>query len=120
MIDTKEDLGFEEGNTGNAASTHMVHDVPKDTGITSKILKSPWTPRPKKYNKTIRPVHMSPRNLQFSNLSMEEKGKVVTIETDEEQEELRYLIVEVEEEEDMEADIQPMHSAAKLPEYVPP
>lgn len=51
------------------------------------------------------PVHMSPRNQQHNQLSMEEKVKVVTIETDEEKEDLRALIFVVEEEEDMEGDI---------------
>lgn len=62
---------------------------------------------------------MSLRNLQFGKLSMEEKGKVVTIQIDEQEEDLQALIVVVEEEEDMEVDIQPMHSVARLPEYVP-
>ena len=43
------------------------------------------------------PVHMSPTNLRHK-LSMEEKGKVVTIEADEEEEDLHDLISAVEEE----------------------
>lgn len=48
---------------------------------------------------------MSPRNPRHSKLSMEEKGKVVTIETDEEEEDLQASIVATEEEEYLEEDI---------------
>ena len=44
---------------------------------------------------------MSPRNLWFSKLSMEEKGKVFTIETYDEEEDLQALIDEIKEAEDM-------------------
>ena len=63
---------------------------------------------------------MSPRNPRFGKLSVEEKGKVVTIETDDEEEYLKALIDEIEAAEDMEEDIQPVRAASKLPEYVPP
>lgn len=63
---------------------------------------------------------MSPRNLWHSKLSMAEKGKAVTIEMNEEEEYLQALIVVVQEEEDMEEDIQSLHSVKKLPTYVPP
>jgi len=52
-------------------------------------------------------------------LLMEEKGKEVTIETNEEEEDLQTLIAAIEEEEDVEEDIQPLCSAEKLPKYVP-
>ena len=45
------------------------------------------------------PIRMSLRNLQHNKLSMEEKGKVVTIETDEEEEDLQALVSTMEEEE---------------------
>lgn len=61
------------------------------------------------------PVHMSSRNPWHSKLSMEEKGKAVTIEIDEEEEDFQTLIADVEEEEDVEEDIQPLRSAVKLP-----
>jgi len=120
MTVTRGGLGFEEGTIGEAVSTHMVHNVPKGTGVAPKIPKSPRTLRPKKDKKAMGPVCMSPRNLRFNKLLMEEKGKVVTIETDEEEEDLQALIIEVEEEENMEVDIQPMCSTTKLLEYVPP
>lgn len=50
---------------------------------------------------------------------MEKKGKAITIDTDEEEEDLQALIIIAEEEEDIEEDIQPIHSATKLPVYVP-
>ena len=64
------------------------------------------------------PVCMFPRNLRHRKLSMEEKGKAITIETDEEEEDSQALIAVVEEE-DMEEDIQPLRSATKLSAYVP-
>ena len=45
---------------------------------------------------------MSLRNLWFDKLSMEEKGKAVTIETDDKEEDLQTLIAKVEEAEGME------------------
>ena len=54
----------------------------------TEIPKSPRTPRPKKDKQTIGPIRMSPRNPQHNKLSMEEKGKAVTIKTDEEEEDL--------------------------------
>ena len=65
------------------------------------------------------PVCMSPRNLWHSKLSMEEKGKVITIESDEEEEYLQALIAIAKEEEDIEDDIQPLRSTVILPAYVP-
>lgn len=48
---------------------------------------------------------MSPQNPQFGKLLMEEKGKAVTIETFDEEEDLQALVDEIEEVEDMEEDI---------------
>jgi len=50
-------------------------------GDTPEIPKSPQTPRPKKDKQAVGPVCMSSRNLSFGKLSMEEKGKVITIKT---------------------------------------
>lgn len=85
---TRGGLGFEEGTVDKAALTHMVHDVPKGTGVVPKIPKSPQMSRTKKDKQEMGPVHMSPRNLRFRKLSMEEKGKIVTIKIDEEKEDL--------------------------------
>jgi len=50
---------------------------------------------------------------------MEDKGKAITNESYEEEEDLQAMIAKVEEEENTEVDIQPKRSVAKLPEYVP-
>ena len=68
--------------------------------------------------KAVGPVRMSLRNPQFGKLSMEENVKVVTIETDHEEEDLQDLIDEIELAEDMEEDIKPVCTAAKFPKYV--
>ena len=85
MTTTRPGLGFEEGTIGEAALTHMVHDVSEDIRVASKIPKLARTPRLKKDNHVAGPVCMSPKNPQFGKLSMEEKGKVVTIEIDEQE-----------------------------------
>jgi len=51
---------------------------------------------------------------------MEEKGKSITIEIDEEEEDLQALIIAEEEDQGMEVDIPPTHSVKKLPAYVIP
>ena len=51
------------------------------------------------------PVRMSPRNPYFGKLSMEEKGKAVTIETNDEEEDLQTVVNEIDVAEDMEDDI---------------
>ena len=50
---------------------------------------------------------------------MEEKGKVVTIEINDEEEDLQALVDEIEADEEMEEDIQPVHAVAKFLEYIP-
>lgn len=45
---------------------------------------------------------MSPRNLYLGKISMEGKGKVVTIEIDDEDEDLEAVIDEIEADEEME------------------
>ena len=51
---------------------------------------------------------------------MEEKGKAVNLETDEEKEDLKDLIIEENEDEGMEEKTEPMHPPTKLPAYIPP
>lgn len=65
------------------------------------------------------PVRVSPRNPLRSKLLMEEKGKVITIETGKEEEDLQELIITKEEDEGMEVATQPTHSTTKLPTYIP-
>lgn len=63
---------------------------------------------------------MSPWNLRFGKFLMEEKGKAVTIEIDDDEEDLQALINEIEEAEDMEDDVQLVCSAVKFPKHIPP
>lgn len=119
MTITKDGLGIEEVTTGDAAQSHMGEDVLEGAKVVTEIPKSPQTPRPKKDKQGMGPLSMSPRNL-LHKISMEEKGKAVTIETDKEEEDLQALTAAIEEEEDMEEDIQSLHSTTKLPAYVPP
>lgn len=62
---------------------------------------------------------MSPQNPQFGKLSMEDKGKAINLEIDEEEEDIQAFVEEIEAYEEMEEDIQPVLAIAKLPEYVP-
>ena len=50
---------------------------------------------------------------------MEEKGKAVNLETDDEEEDLQALVDEIKADEEMEKDIQPVRTVAQFPEYVP-
>lgn len=94
-----------EGTTDEATQNPTVQDLLGDTGVVPKNSKSPWTLRPKKDKQAMGLVRMSPRNPQFGKLSMEEKGKAVTIETDDEKEDLQALVDEIDAAEDMEEEI---------------
>ena len=76
--------------------------------------------RPKKDKQAMVPIRVSPRKPLRNKLPMAEKGKVVTIDTNEEEVDLQALTITVEDDEDMEEDIQPIHSVTKLLTYVPP
>jgi len=95
MTTTRRGLGFAEGTTHKVTQNHMVYGVPGDTGVMPEIPKSPWMPRPKKDKQTEGPVRMSPRNPRFGKLSMEEKGKAITFETNDEEEEWQCRTVRV-------------------------
>jgi len=88
MIATKDGLRIKEVTTSKAVQAPTMEDVPEGAKIVTEILKSPRTPRPKKDKQAMAPMHVSPRNTLRSNLSMEEKGKAIMIETDEEEEDL--------------------------------
>ena len=88
-------------------------------GDTPEIPKSPWTPRPKKDPQAAGPVRMSQQNPRFVKLSMEEKGKTVNIKSDDEEKDPPTSIEEIELEEEIEEDIQPVRATAKLPKYIP-
>ena len=76
-------------------------------------------PRPKTDRQVVGLVHMSSRNSRFDKLSMEDKGKTINLETDDEEEDLQAFVEEIEADEEMEEDIQPVLAKAKLPKYVP-
>lgn len=51
---------------------------------------------------------------------MEEKGKAVNLETGEEEEDLKDLIIEEDEDKGMEEEMEVVHPPTKFPAYVPP
>ena len=59
-------------------------------------------------------------NPQFGKLSMEDKGKTINLEIDDEEEDLQAFIQEMKVDEEMEEEIQLVRTSAKLPNYVPP
>ena len=64
-------------------------------------------------------VCVSPQNLLRTRLTMEEKGKAVNQETDEEEEDLEDFIIEEDEDEGMEEETEAAYPPTKLPAYVP-
>lgn len=93
-------------------------EAPESVGIVAKIPKSQRTPRPKKDKQAMVPVHISHRNSLRTKLTMEEKGKAINLEADEE-EEFEEILVE-EEDVEMEVDTQGVNPLTRLPAYVPP
>jgi len=77
-------------------------------------------PRPKKDSQAVRPVRMSPRNPWFGKIFMDDKGKTVNIEIDDEEEDLQAFLEEIEPDEGVEEYILRMCAVTKLPKYVPP
>ena len=55
-----------------------------------------------------------------TKLTMEEKGKVVNLETDEEEKDLEEILIAEEEDEDMEVETEGANPLTRLPAYVPP
>lgn len=96
-----------------------IGEAPESVEIVTEIPKSLCTPRPKKDKKPIIPVHVSSRNLLRMRLTMEEKGKAINLEADEEEEDYEEILVE-EEDEEMEEETQGADPLTKLPAYVPP
>lgn len=93
METAKDVMEITEMTAEEAAQALTVGDASEGSGIMAEIPKSPRTPRPKKDKQKMVPVCVSPRNLLRTKLSMKEKGKAVTIETDEEEEDLEDLII---------------------------
>lgn len=82
-------------------------------------MKSPKTPRPKMDTQEVGLVCMSPRNPQFGKFFMEYNGKNIKLETDDEEDELQVFVDEIQVDEEMKEDIQPVQATKKMPEYVP-
>ena len=88
-----------------AAQALTMGDASEGIEIVAEIPKSLHTPRKMKEKQVMVPIRVSPWNLLCTKLLMEEKGKVITIETDEEEEYLEDLIIIEYEDEGMEVDI---------------
>lgn len=82
-----------------------------------EVPKFPRTPRPKKDKKTMIPVRVSPRNPQRTKLTLQEKGKAINLEADEEESE--EILVD-EEDVEMGVETQGADPITRLLEYVPP
>jgi len=92
-------------------------EAPERARIFSNIPKSPHTLRAKKDKHAIVLAHILPRNLLRTKITMEERGKAINLEADEE-EEFEEILVE---EEDVEMEVE-THGAdilTRLPAYVP-
>ena len=64
-------------------------------------------------------IHVSPRNPLQTKLTIEEKGKEIDLETNEEEEDLEEILVEEEEDEEMEEETQGADPLTRLSAYVP-
>ena len=120
MAIAKDAMEIIELTVEEAMQALTMGDAPKGVRIEVELPKSPRMPRPKKDKQVIILIHVSPQNPPCTKLSMEENGKSVTIETNEEEEDLEDLIIEEDEDEGMEEETQPVHPPTKLPAYVPP
>lgn len=114
MSVSKESMEIREMTVEEAAQALIVEDAPKSIKIVAEIPKSPCMPRNKKDNLPMILVHMSPRKL-----TMEEKGKVVNLETDDEEEDLEDTLIEEDEDKDMEKETECMDPLTRFPTYVP-
>lgn len=65
-------------------------------------------------------VCVSPRNPLQTQLTMEEKGKAVNLETNEEEEDLEDIIIEEDKDEGIEEETEGATPLTRLPTYVPP
>ena len=84
MAVAEEVMEIKEMTAEEAAHALTMGDASEGVGIVEEILKSPPMPRPKKDKQVMVLARVSPRNLLRTKLSMEEKGRVVTIEIDDE------------------------------------
>ena len=119
MATPEEAVNINEMTTEEVTQAIIVGNAPERTEIVAEIPKSLCMPRPKKDKKPMIPVCMSPRNPLRTKLTMEEKGKVVNVETNEEEEDLEVILVEEEEDEEMKEETKGVDPPTRLPMYVP-
>lgn len=79
METIEEVMEITELTVEEVAQALTMGDAPEGTVIVAEIPKLPHMLRPKKDKQAMVPVHVSPRNSLHTKLSMEGKGKVVTI-----------------------------------------
>jgi len=103
---SEEAMDIREMTTEEAMQDMMIGDAPESIRIVTEISKSPCTLGPKKYKQHMVLVCMSPRNPLRIKITMEEKGKAINLETDDEEEDLEEILVEDEEDEKMEEETQ--------------
>lgn len=120
MATSKEAREIVEMTAKEAAQALTIEDAPEGAEIVVEIPKSPRTLRPNKDKQPMIPMHVSTQNPLRTRLMMEEKGKEINLETDEEGEDLEDLIIEEDEDEGMEVETEAAHPLTKLPAYVPP
>jgi len=115
MAASQEARDFGEMTTEEAAQVMTIGDSPESVRIVAEIPKSPHTLRPKKDKQPMVLVCMSPRNPLRTKLTMEEKGKVVNVEINEEEKDLEEILVEEEENEETKG----MDLLTRLSAYAP-
>lgn len=93
----------------------MIQEDPGEVAATPKIPMSPCMPQPQKYKQAMWPVQVSPQNPRSSKLSMDEKGKAITLETKREEEYLQALITQIEAQDDEMENVSPVPLVIKLP-----
>lgn len=98
----------------------IIQEEPGEAENAPEIPRSSRMLRPKKDKQTMGPARVSPQNPRFSKLLMAEKGKVVTLETEEEEEDLQALIAQIEAQDDEMENISQVPSTIMLPPYIPP
>jgi len=120
MAASEEAKEIREMTIEEATQAMTVEDALESTGIVIEIPKSPHTLRPKKDKQPMISVHMSPQNLLRTKFPMEEKGKAINLETNEEEEDLEDILIEKDKHEDMEEETEGADPPTWLPVYVPP
>ena len=88
MAASEEVMEIEEMTAEEAAHALTIGDGLEGVEIVVEIPKLLCMPRPKKDKQPMVPICMSPWNPLRTRLTMEEKGKPINLETNEEEEDL--------------------------------